>query len=37
VEIGKIIRYQERRGIALNVWRALATRNGGEIVDSSDY
>ena len=23
--------------IALNVWRALSTRNGGEIVSGSDY
>ena len=23
--------------IALNVWRALSTRNGGEVVSGSDY
>ncbi|WZO97453.1 DUF1559 domain-containing protein [Isosphaeraceae bacterium EP7] len=26
-----------RQGIALNVWRALSTRNGGEILNSGDY
>jgi prepilin-type processing-associated H-X9-DG protein len=26
-----------KNSVALSVWRALSTRNGGEVISSSDY